>query len=106
MFTLTGKGVSKGIAAGPVYFYRRKSRDFFTASSTSAKAEKLRLEQAKEQALAQLAELTEKARETAGEEAALLFETHAMFVEDEDFADCMEQALDQNRHPLYQSNVL
>ena len=97
MFTPTGKGVSKGIAAGPVYFYRRKSRDFFTASSTSAKAEKLRLEQAKEQALAQLAELTEKARETAGEEAALLFETHAMFVEDEDFADCMEQALERDR---------
>ena len=41
----------------------------------------------------QLNALADKAREEAGEDAAMLFETHAMFVEDEDFCDCMNAAL-------------
>lgn len=41
----------------------------------------------------QLNTLANKAREEAGDEAAMLFETHAMFVEDEDFCDCMDTAL-------------
>ena len=56
-------------------------------------AEKRRLEDAKAVSIEQLNALAEQAREEAGADAALLFETHAMFIEDEDFCDCMDAAL-------------
>lgn len=43
----------------------------------------------------QLNILAEKAREDAGEEIAILFDTHAMFVEDEDYVECILSCLEE-----------
>ena len=95
MILLQGKGVSKGVVKGPIYFYQRGAAEISTAAAADIEEEKRRLEGAKEKSMEQLGALADKAREEAGEEAAMLFETHAMFVEDEDFVDCMNAALDE-----------
>ena len=95
MILLQGKGVSKGVVKGPVYFYQRGTVIVSTAAAADVEEEKRRLETAKEKSMDQLNALADKAREEAGEEAAMLFETHAMFVEDEDFVDCMNAALEE-----------
>jgi len=95
MILMQGKGVSKGVAKGPVYFYRRGAVTISTAAAADIELEKRRLEAAQVKSMEQLTALAEKAREETGDEAAMLFETHAMFVEDEDFVDCMTAALEE-----------
>lgn len=86
MILIQGKGVSGGVAAGPLFFLRRAAAVIQTAGQ-SPDTEKSRFAAAQRQAVSQLEALAERGREEAGEEAALLFEIHAMLVEDEDFAD-------------------
>lgn len=94
MILIQGKGVSKGVAKGPIYFYQRVTFSTTAVDSDNIEEEKRRLDEAKTKSMNQLNALAEKAREEAGEESAILFETHAMFVEDEDFCDCMNVALE------------
>lgn len=95
MILIQGKGVSKGVVQGPIYFFQRASAAVSNAVAGDLEEEKRRLEEAKEKSMEQLNALADKAREEAGEDAAMLFETHAMFVEDEDFCDCMNAALEE-----------
>ena len=95
MILMQGKGVSKGAVKGPIYFYQRGAVTISTAKAADPEKEKHRLEDAKEKSIDQLNALADKARAEAGDESAMLFETHAMFVEDEDFVDCMNAALDE-----------
>ena len=89
MITIQGKGVSKGIAKGPLYFFQRSDTTVTLKVVSDIEAEKARLAVAQEQSIRQLNALAEKCQEDAGEEMAVLFETHAMFVEDEDFVECI-----------------
>ena len=89
MITIQGKGVSKGIAKGPLYFFQRPDTTVTMKTVSDTEAEKARLAAAQEQSIQQLNALAEKCQDDAGEEMAILFETHAMFVEDEDFVECM-----------------
>ena len=97
MILMQGKGVSKGVVKGPIYFYQRGAVTVSTSKAADLETEKRRLEEAKEKSIIQLSALADKAREEAGDESAMLFETHAMFVEDEDFVDCMNNALDEEQ---------
>ena len=90
---MEGKGVSKGVVKGPICFYQRAAAAVSNHASLGMEAEKRRLEDAKAASIEQLNALAEQAREEAGSDAALLFETHSMFIEDEDFCDCMDAAL-------------
>ena len=94
MILIQGKGVSKGVVKGPIYFYQRRAAAVLQTDAADVEEEKRRLEEAKEKSVDQLGALADKARKEAGDESALLFETHALFVEDEDFVDCMNAALD------------
>ena len=89
MITIKGKGVSKGIANGPIYFFQRPDTTVTKTAVADVEAEKARLAAAQEASIEQLNVLAEKCQEDAGEEMAILFETHAMFVEDDDFVECM-----------------
>ena len=94
MITIQGKGVSKGIAKGPLYFFQRSDTTVTLKVVSDIEAEKARLAVAQEQSIQQLNALAEKCRDDAGEEMAVLFETHAMFVEDEDFVECITSLID------------
>ena len=95
MITIQGKGVSKGIAKGPLYFFQRSDTTVTLKVVSDIEAEKARLAVAREQSIQQLNALAEKCRDDAGEEMAVLFETHAMFVEDEDFVECITSLIDE-----------
>jgi phosphotransferase system enzyme I (PtsI) len=72
---MQGQGVSSGIAIAPIAFYKRQS---VVEEKTSACADEewQRFCTASKKAQSELERLTEKARQEAGEEASLLFETH------------------------------
>lgn len=95
MITIQGKGVSKGIAKGPLYFFQRSDSTVTLKVVSDIAAEKARLAVAQEQSIRQLNALAEKCQEDAGEEMAVLFETHAMLVEDEDFVECITSLIDE-----------
>lgn len=94
MFLLQGKGVSKGIAEGPLYFLQKPDTTIVKETGKDIEAEKARIAEAKEKSAAQLLALAEKCREEAGDDAAFVFETHAMFLDDDDYVeginDCLE----------------
>lgn len=95
MITIQGKGVSKGIAKGPLYFFQRSDTTVTLKVVSDIEAEKARLAVAQEQSIRQLNALAEKCQEDAGEKMAVLFETHAMLVEDEDFVECITSLIDE-----------
>lgn len=95
MITIQGKGVSKGIAKGPLYFFQRSDTTVTLKVVSDIEAEKARLAVAQEQSIRQLNALAEQCQEDAGEEMAVLFETHAMFVEDEDFVECITSLIEE-----------
>ena len=95
MKILQGQGVSKGIEKGTIYFYHRVSAVVEQQMAQDPTAEHARLEAARAQAMEQLEAMAEKARAQAGDDAAILFETHAMFLEDEDFSGAMDEQLDE-----------
>ena len=94
MITIQGKGVSKGIAKGPLYFYQRPNTVVVKTAAECLEEEKARLAQAQAASIRQLEALAEKCGEEAGEESKVLFETHAMFVEDEDFVACIHEVME------------
>ena len=90
MITIQGKGVSTGIAMGPLCFYRRAKAEIKRYTVEDPQAEWLRFKGAQSIAMDQLGVLAEKAREEAGDEAALLFETHQMMAEDMDYEEAIQ----------------
>ena len=95
MILMQGKGVSKGVIKGKLYFFQRPDTTVAMRQVEDVEAEKQRLAQAQEATVQQLNILAEKAREDAGEEIAILFDTHAMFVEDEDYVECILSCLEE-----------
>ncbi|MBR2805648.1 MAG: phosphoenolpyruvate--protein phosphotransferase [Oscillospiraceae bacterium] len=97
MISIQGKGVSVGVAAGKLYFYQRAKSTFDRHIVDDTDAEWARFKSAQEKAIEQLGELAEKARAEAGDEAALLFETHQMMAEDLDFEEAIESMIKDDR---------
>ena len=97
MILMQGKGVSKGVVKGPLYFFKRQDTSVTKYTVDDISAEKERLAQAQEKAISQLEALAEKAREEAGDESAILFETHAMFIEDEDYVECILSCMEEEQ---------
>ncbi|MBQ9685845.1 MAG: phosphoenolpyruvate--protein phosphotransferase [Oscillospiraceae bacterium] len=90
MISIQGKGVSTGVAAGPLYFYQRAKSTIRRYEVADREAEWERFKAAQAKAIDQLGVLAEKARAEAGDEAALLFETHQMMAEDMDYEEAIE----------------
>ena len=101
MKIIQGQGVSKGIEQGTIYFYHRAAAQVEMRTGADEQEERARLERAKERTAQQLSDMAEKAREEAGDEAAVLFETHAMFLEDEDYTGAMDELLAQGFNAEY-----
>ena len=62
MILIQGKGVSKGVVQGPIYFFQRASAAVSNAVAGDLEEEKRRLEEAKEKSMEQLNALADKAR--------------------------------------------
>lgn len=97
MILIQGNGVSKGIAEGPLYFLQKPDTEIVKLSGQDVEAEKARIAEAKEKSAAQLMALAEKCREEAGDDAAFVFETHAMFLDDDDYVEGINDCLDSEQ---------
>ena len=86
MICLKGQGASGGVVEGPLHFLKLREETPLPESGIGSEAEKARFFNAQRNAVIQMNGLAERCRKETGEEAALLFETHAMMAEDEDFA--------------------
>ena len=93
MISIQGKGVSSGVGIGPLYFYHRAKTTIPRYTVEDTDAEWHRFKGAQTGAIEQLGELAEKARAEAGDEAAMLFETHQMMVEDLDYEEAIEDRI-------------
>ena len=94
MYTIQGKGVSGGVANGPLCFYRRGDHDIAKHEIADTEAEKQRFESARQTAMEQLKALYEKAVAEVGEEGAELFEAHQMMLDDLDYVEGIQDLID------------
>ena len=97
MILIQGKGVSTGVAIGPLYFYQRAKSTVTRYEIENADAEWERFKAAQGKAIEQLGELAEKARVEAGDEATLLFETHQMMAEDMEYEEAIQTAIQETK---------
>jgi phosphotransferase system enzyme I (PtsI) len=97
MITIQGKGVSTGVAIGPLYYYQRAKSTIRRYEVENPEAEWERFKTAQGKTVEQLGVLAEKAREEAGDEAALLFETHQLMAEDLDYEEAIEGLIKEER---------
>lgn len=82
-----GKSIFKGTAIGRVLFYSKNQQLVKRTKIKDAEAEIARYEAAKATAIEQLGALHDKALAEVGEANAMIFEVHAMMLEDDDYND-------------------
>lgn len=87
MIQLQGKGVSSGVAFGPLQFLQRDDTPVEKRSIADVDAEIKRFEAARALAATQLAQLSVSMAEKLGQQNSLLFEIHQMMLEDLDYRD-------------------
>lgn len=87
MRTQHGKSVYKGIAIGKISIYKNGQQVVKRRHVDDAEAEIRRFEAARDQAIAQLGQLYEKALAEVGEANAAIFEVHQMMLEDLDYEE-------------------
>ncbi|MDR0636477.1 MAG: phosphoenolpyruvate--protein phosphotransferase [Treponema sp.] len=97
MITLQGKGVSTGIAIGPLAFFERSSFVVEKKSISDAAGEIQRFQAAKQTAAEQLDELATTMADKIGKENALLFEIHRMVLDDPDYLDPIVNMIETER---------
>ena len=85
MEQFTGKSIFKGTAIGRVLFYSKNQQQVKRAKVEDPEAEIARYEEAKAKAIEQLGALHDKALAEVGEANAMIFEVHAMMLEDDDY---------------------
>lgn len=93
MNVIKGKGVSNGVAIGRMKFLGKTRTGVKRIHSENSEAEMSRFENAKQQTLAQLEQLYQKAVVEVGEANAQIFEIHQMMVEDEDYLESIENII-------------
>lgn len=82
-----GKTIYNGIAIGKIMFYERSEQQVKRVRTENPEEEIARYERAKEVAISQLNNLHDKAVTDVGEANAMIFEVHAMMLEDADYND-------------------
>ncbi|MDY2613169.1 MAG: phosphoenolpyruvate--protein phosphotransferase [Lachnospiraceae bacterium] len=92
-----GKSILKGIAIGKLFFYQKGEQSVKREKIQDTAAELRRYEAAREEAIAQLNVLYEKAVKEVGEVNAAVFEVHAMMLEDDDYVDSIVNIIETQR---------
>lgn len=83
MIVIQGRGVSAGIVQGRLHCFHRVGAAAVKRAGADPTEELARLSEAQAQAIGQLEALAERCKREMGPEAALVFSTHAMLLEDE-----------------------
>ncbi|MBQ8592607.1 MAG: phosphoenolpyruvate--protein phosphotransferase [Lachnospiraceae bacterium] len=91
-----GKSIYGGIAIGTISYFEDVKRKAVRYEIQDAKQEIERFERARETAMKQLCDLQKKALAEVGEEAAMIFEVHAMMLEDDDYLEAVYERIHHN----------
>lgn len=83
----SGKTIFNGVAIGKILFYEKKEQQIKRVKTEDTNAEIKRYEVAKQIAIKQLKDLYDKALVDVGEANAMIFDVHAMMLEDADYND-------------------
>lgn len=94
MIKYTGKGVYGAIASGKISVFKRNEVSVKRVSVEDKESELARVETAKEQALAQLQEIYEKALKEVGEANAQIFAIHMMMIDDDDYNESIQSIIE------------
>lgn len=97
MIKLQGKTVFAGIAIGPAAVLEKKDSPVKREHVDNVEAELLRLEQARERVLLELAELYERALSQVGESGSEVFGVHQMMLEDEDYSGSIKNIIESEK---------
>ena len=90
MLSLKGKGVCGGVTLGTLAVLHRNTAAVKRRKVQDAEAEVARFQTARQEAIAKLAELYEKAVADVGKDNAAIFEIHQMMLEDLDYIESVE----------------
>jgi phosphotransferase system enzyme I (PtsI) len=102
MVVATGKSIVKGIAITKIRVLKEPDRKIDESLHEDTDAQVKRFQDAVAKVIDQQNELYERAKETAGEKNAEIFEVHAMMLEDEDLIDDTEEIIrEQKRSAEY-----
>lgn len=102
MEKFTGKGVYGAIAIGTISVFKRQDVKVKRIKILDTEAELVRLESAKEKAIAQIADIYEKAITEVGKANAQIFEIHMMMIEDDDYNEAITEMINaQNVNAEY-----
>ena len=94
MLTLEGLAVSPGFAKGPIHILQVADVSPAMRKTDDPTVEIARAKDAISRTAQQLRQLHERAAESAGGEAAAIFEIHGLMLEDEDFLDAIFQGIE------------
>lgn len=93
MIVIQGRCVSEGTAQGPLHCYHRVGAVTNGHAGCDPTEERMRLADAQAAVREQLTSLAEKCRREVSDEAASVFATHAMMLEDENYIKYIEDVL-------------
>ncbi|MGP1349953.1 MAG: phosphoenolpyruvate--protein phosphotransferase [Stomatobaculum sp.] len=106
MQVATGKSILNGIAIGKIKIYKAPKREISLELVANPQEEVTRFEEAVDKVIDQQNVLYEKAKLTAGEDSAAIFEVHAMMMEDDDLLDAVREIiLNQKRSAEFAVSV-
>ncbi|MFP5333253.1 MAG: phosphoenolpyruvate--protein phosphotransferase [Acidimicrobiia bacterium] len=103
MIELTGIGAAPGVAIGPAVVHTLEVPPLPDETAASPVEEHARLESALQAMTARLERLGQLAAASADAGAAEIFEAHAMFLEDDEFAGAARRRLDARGTPAEQA---
>lgn len=103
MIELAGIGAAPGVAIGPAVVHTLVVPALPAATDLSPADEQARLDTALDAMAARLARLGELAAASADAEAAEIFEAHAMFLDDDEFAGAARRRVDASGTPAEQA---
>lgn len=93
MIAISGKTIQAGVAAGPVYIYRREDTQPNRRSALTEEEEWARYLQASRQAAEQLKRLQEASSCRLGKDLAAIFQVQSALLEDPDFIEAVQEWL-------------
>ena len=92
-----GMAVSGGIAAGRLFYYRRKRQTADRSEPADVSLELLRFQNAREYAIKELQDLYEQAEKKTGADSAAIFAAHQMLLEDEEYGNFVTGRIEGER---------
>ena len=89
----TGKSISNGIAIGKILYYEREQQKIKKVFVEDVQQELTRYQEAKEQAIGQLLQISVLSEQEIGQENADIFKMQALLLQDEEYSNAVHEMI-------------